>query len=94
MTETLSNTEVRQVVENDVPWVVLLWDDPVNTTEYVSHVLRKVFSIGPDKAHQLMMKAHVDGKAAVWSGEKAVAEQHCAALHGWSLNASLTKADA
>ena len=94
MTDTLETTEEKQATWQDVPWVVLLWDDPVNTTQYVAHALRKVLGLGPEKAHQLMMKAHTDGKAAVWSGEKSVAEQHCAALHGWSLNASLVKGDA
>ena len=85
-------TDTLSITESDVatPWDVLLWDDPVNTMEYVSKVLRKVFALSKEKAERLMMEAHTHGKTAAWSGEKSQAESYCMQLHGWGLNATLS----
>src|SRR6185503_6920251 len=29
--------------ETDVPWVVLVWDDPINLMDYVTYVFQKLF---------------------------------------------------
>lgn len=91
MDDTSTSTSTIEQVSLEEPWAVLLWDDPVNTTDFVVRALRKVFGFDPARAHKLMIEAHTNGKTAVWEGEKPLAEQFCAALHGWTLNASLQK---
>ena len=81
--------EVEETV--DSPWVVLLWNDPVNTMEYVSKAVCRVFSYTAAQAERVMLAAHQAGKAPAWTGEREVAEQHCRALHGWGLQATLQK---
>jgi ATP-dependent Clp protease adaptor protein ClpS len=75
----------------DDPWTVLLWDDPVNDMAYVTFVLAKVFEYGRERASQIMLEAHTNGKARVWSGERHEAEAKATALHSWKLQATLER---
>ena len=34
----------------DVPWVVLVWDDPINLMDYVTYVFQKLFGYPKAKA--------------------------------------------
>ncbi|MFM2071671.1 MAG: ATP-dependent Clp protease adapter ClpS, partial [Actinomycetota bacterium] len=54
----------------DRPWVVLVWNDPINLMSYVTFVLRKLFGFTVEEATKLMLQVHNDGKAVVSSGEK------------------------
>jgi ATP-dependent Clp protease adaptor protein ClpS len=75
--------------ETDEPWAVLLWDDPVNDMAYVTFVLSKVFEYGRERASQIMLEAHTNGRARVWSGERH--EEKATALHSWKLQATLER---
>ena len=73
----------------DVPWEVILWNDPVSLISLVVRVLKKVFSYSQEKAEQLTMMVHNDGKAVVWTGDKETAAAYCVALHGYALGATI-----
>lgn len=73
----------------DRPWKVLVWDDPVNTMDYVVFVFQRLFGFGREKATQLMLQVHHEGKSVVASGEKEKMEAHVFALHQYSLWATL-----
>ena len=45
----------------DTPWVVIVWNDPVNLMSYVVHVLQKLFGYSKEKATELMMQVHDEG---------------------------------
>ena len=47
----------------DTPWVVIVWNDPVNLMSYVVHVLQKLFGYTKEQSTQLMNQVHNDGKA-------------------------------
>ena len=47
--------------EEDVPWVVLVWNDPINLMSYVTFVLQKLFGYPKEKADRLMMQVHTEG---------------------------------
>jgi len=64
----------------DRPYNVFLWDDPVTPMKVVTRVLKKVFGYGTDKAELLMITAHLEGKAVVWTGALREAERYCIAL--------------
>ncbi len=76
-------------VDVDRPWKVLVWDDPVNTMDYVVFVFQKLFGFGRDKATRLMLEVHHQGKSVVATGEKEKMEAHVFALHQYSLWATL-----
>lgn len=83
--------EIDTFQKADELWAVVLWNDPVNTMEYVSRVLCKSFGYTKAKAEEIMLAAHENGRATAWAGEQAEAESHCRALHGWGLQATLQK---
>ena len=90
---TLDETDTRQRTTPDVPWVTLVWDDPVNLMSYVSYVFRSYFGFDHREAERLMMQVHTKGKAVVATGAREQMEMHVDALHGYGLWATVSKAD-
>ena len=72
--------EPDETVDVERPWVVLVWNDPINLMPYVTFVLRKLFGYSESKAHALMLEVHLNGRAAVSSGSMMSAAQ-LAAMH-------------
>ncbi len=75
----------------DTPWVVIVWNDPVNLMSYVVHVLQKLFGYSREKATELMTKIHEDGKAVVSSGRRDACEADVSKLHAHGLWATMQK---
>jgi ATP-dependent Clp protease adaptor protein ClpS len=73
------------------PWTVLVGNDPVNTMEFVTYALAKVFDLATTHAETLMLHAHEHGRTAVWSGEKLQAEAYASELHQWGLWATIVE---
>ncbi len=73
------------------PWVCIVWDDPVNTMMYVTHVFTTYFHYPRQKAHQLMLQVHTEGRAAVSSGTREAMETDVQAMHGYGLQASMDR---
>jgi ATP-dependent Clp protease adaptor protein ClpS len=88
--DTLTRTEERTSV--DVPWNVVVHDDPVNLMQYVTFVLMKIFGYDEKKATTLMMQVHQSGRSIVWSGEREKAEFYVQQLQSHQLKTSLEKA--
>jgi ATP-dependent Clp protease adaptor protein ClpS len=80
---------VEDVVEPDVPWIVIVWNDPINLMSYVTWVFQKLFGYPRTKAEKLMMDVHTKGKAVVANGPKERCEGYVGALHGYGLWATL-----
>jgi len=76
-------------VEPDYPWIVLVWNDPVNLMAYVTFVLQKVFGYSRDKAERLMLDVHTKGRAVVSSGPREKAELDVFRLHEHGLWATM-----
>ena len=82
---------VKEVFTGDRPWITIVWDDPVNLMTYVTYVLMELFGFTKEKAHELMMKVHTQGKAAVSSGSREEMELDVARLHEYGLWATLQR---
>ena len=89
-TET-SSPDADAVVDLDTPWVVLVWNDPINTMEYVALVFRKLFGFSKAKANELMLQVHNNGRAAVSSGPREKAEIDVFRLHEHGLWATMQR---
>jgi ATP-dependent Clp protease adaptor protein ClpS len=76
----------------DLPWNVVVWDDPVNLMSYVTYVFRSYFGYPEEKARALMLEVHHRGRSVVASGSLEEAETHTAAMHGFGLWATFEKA--
>ena len=77
--------------EPDIPWVVIVWDDPINLMSYVVYVLQKLFGYPLEKATSLMLDVHHKGKAVVSSGPRERAESDVFRLHAHGLWATMSK---
>ena len=76
----------------DVPWKVIIYNDPVNLMSFVSFVIRKVFGYNEQRAEELMMEVHTKGKSIVWSGAREKAELYVQQLQGFQLLAAMKRA--
>ena len=81
--------DIEEHVEPDVPWIVIVWNDPINLMSYVTLVLQKLFGYSKAKATQLMLQVHNEGKAVVSSGTREKAEHDVARLHAHGLWATM-----
>ncbi len=77
----------------DRPWLVIVWNDPVNLMSYVTWVLQKLFNYPRPQAEKLMLDVHHKGKAVVSSGSREKAELDCFKLHAHGLWATIVKSD-
>ena len=80
-------------VDADTPWVVLVWNDPINLMSYVAFVFQKLFGYSKEKANELMLDVHQKGRAVVSNGTKEKAEADVARLHEHGLWATMQKDD-
>ena len=85
----LDEPEQQDVPEQDRPWIVIVWNDPINLMSYVTFVFQKLFGYNLAKATELMLQVHNDGKAVVSSGTREKAEHDVARLHAHGLWATL-----
>ena len=81
--------DLDEVVDVERPWVVLVWNDPINLMSYVTFVLQKLFGYSREKAEQLMWDVHTKGKAVVSSGTREKAEMDVFRLHEHGLWATM-----
>ena len=83
--------DVDDVVEPDVPWIVLVWNDPINLMSYVTWVFQKLFGYSREKATRLMLDVHEKGRAVVASGPREKCELDVFRLHEHGLWATMQK---
>ena len=79
----------RERLVADVPWVTIVWNDPVNLMSYVSWVFRSYFGFAEAEAERRMMQVHLEGRAVVASGLREEMERHVEVLHDFGLWATL-----
>ena len=75
----------------DNPWVCIVWNDPINLMNYVTHVFMTYFKYSKEKAEKLMLQVHQDGKSVVSTGTREEMERDVNAMHSYGLWATLQK---
>ena len=75
----------------DRPWIVIVWNDPINLMSYVVLVFQKLFGYSREKAEQLMLDVHHKGRAIVSSGMRERMEHDASRLHAYGLWATVDK---
>ena len=88
-TTVIEETETDTAL--DLPWNVVVHNDPVNLMSYVTRVFMKVFGFSREKAERHMMEVHQQGRSIVWSGLREPAEAYVQQLHANLLLATLEK---
>ena len=91
MTETVIEQESKSETETDVPWNVVVHNDPVNLMTYVTRIFQNVFGYSKERAEKHMLEVHRLGRSIVWTGVRERAEAYVEQLHGHLLLATLEK---
>lgn len=71
-TEPIEEVETR--TRRLPPYNVILENDDHHSMQFVIEVLQKALGFNVERCFQLMMHAHANGEAVVWTGSKEVAE--------------------
>jgi ATP-dependent Clp protease adaptor protein ClpS len=58
----------------DVPWNVVVHNDPINLMDYVTLTFMKVFGYPRERAERHMMEVHKQGRSILWTGARERAE--------------------
>lgn len=90
---TVEEPDLDEEVGTDRPWVVLVWNDPINLMSYVTYVFQKLFGHSLETATKLMLDVHNEGRAVVASGTREECEMHVFRLHEHSLWATTQQDD-
>jgi ATP-dependent Clp protease adaptor protein ClpS len=77
--------------ETELPWNVVVHNDPVNLMSYVTMVFERVFGYPREKAEKHMLEVHNHGRSILWSGMRERAELYVQQLHGYLLLATIEK---
>ena len=85
------STETVEELELDIPWITLVWNDPVNLMSYVTYVFETYFGYPRHKAEKLMLDVHTKGKAVVAHGNREEMERDTEAMHAYGLWATVEK---
>ncbi len=91
--ERIDETGTGEAEQIDRPWLVIVWNDPINLMSYVTWVFQKLFGYSKQKATKLMLQVHHQGRAVVSSGSREKAELDCFRLHAHGLWATIAKSD-
>jgi ATP-dependent Clp protease adaptor protein ClpS len=82
-------TDVDEEQDTDRPWLVIVWNDPINLMSFVTFVFQKLFGYSKEKATKLMLDVHHKGRAVVSSGTRERAELDVYRLHEHGLWATM-----
>ncbi len=85
--------DTKSKEESDIPWNVIVLNDPINLMNYVTMVFQRLFGYPRDKAEHLMLEVHQKGRSLVWSGGREQAEHYVHQLHSYQLLSHLEKAE-
>jgi ATP-dependent Clp protease adaptor protein ClpS len=85
----IQEPDLGEVTAADLPWKVIVWNDPINLMSYVTFVFQKLFGYSLEKAEKLMLDVHLKGKAIVSHGPREKAELDVFRLHEHGLWATM-----
>ena len=89
--ETIDRPDQEDLTEAQLPWIAIVWNDPINLMSYVVYVFQKLFGYSREKATKLMLDVHHRGRAVVSSGPREKAEMDVYRLHAHGLWATMTQ---
>ena len=91
--EVEPTTTPDEITQQALPWVTIVWNDPVNLMSYVTYVFQKYFGYSKQKAEKLMLEVHEDGKSVVSSGTREEMERDVQAMHEYGLWATMDRSE-
>src|SRR5215831_20593318 len=73
--------ETKTRTQTDLPWNVIVWDDPINLMSYVVYVFQKLFGFSEQEATIKMLEVHHQGQSLVVTTDRERAELYVTRLH-------------
>lgn len=89
--DVLTEEETKTDESVDMPWSVVVHNDPINLMDYVTKVFMKLFGFSRQKAEIHMMEVHQRGRSVVWTGAREKAEFYVQQLHMYLLMATMER---
>ena len=83
--------ETSEEIALDLPWNVVVHNDPITLMSYVTMVFQRVFQFSKERATRHMLEVHHKGRSIVWSGTKEKAEFYVQQLHSHMLLSTMEK---
>lgn len=90
-THTEEETDLDVLAQDQEAFKLLIYNDDVNTFEFVIHCIMQLFKYDAQRAEQLTLMIHYGGKAIVKEGEFDELEPLCTALLDRGLSAQIEK---
>ncbi len=81
--------EVELLTEVETPYRLIVWNDDVNTFDWVIETLIQVCKHTPEQAEQSALIIHFKGKCAVKNGEYDFLKPMCNAITGRGIGATI-----
>ena len=88
-TETFEQTEIDVLTDVEKSFQIIVWNDEVNTFEWVIETLIEVCSHSEEQAEQCAMLIHTKGKYAVKNGSYDELRPQCDAITDRGIGATL-----
>src|SRR5215813_13971701 len=83
--------EIKSGFQLEPGYLVICWNDPVNTMDYVTHVFQKVFGWARQKAEFHMLQVHEQGKSVLARESVEKAEHYVHLLQKYTLHATMER---
>ena len=87
--ETSTEEEVGLLTAHEHPYQLIVWNDEVNTFEWVIETLVEVCKHSTEQAEQCAMLIHTQGKYAVKNGEYDELKPMCDAITERGIGATI-----
>lgn len=89
--EQIEEEKTGEKSDLDPGFLVIVWNDPVNFMDYVTHVFMKVFGWPKQKAETHMLEVHEKGRSVVARTGFEKAEYYVHQLQSYHLQATMEK---
>jgi ATP-dependent Clp protease adaptor protein ClpS len=87
--ETYNEEEVGVLTSHEHPYQLIVWNDEVNTFEWVIETLVEVCKHSTEQAEQCAMLIHTQGKYAVKNGQYEELKPMCDAITERGIGATI-----
>ena len=83
--------EEKTEEKHEKGWGVILWNDPINSMEFIIIAIIKIMNFNLDKAQFHMLEAHLKGKSILTITNKEQATLYCEQFESMGISASIEK---
>lgn len=88
-TKPFESEETELLTEMETPYRLIVWNDDVNTFDFVIETLIQICNHTPEQAEQSALIIHFKGKCAVKNGEYDFLKPMCDAITGRGIGATI-----